>query len=100
MDGKLNYQERETVIWTEKLKAMGSTTMSDDSGRGCEIDKGVIVTDVSNVKVREGMAETMSEPPIKVISSDIRTLRNGNSNGGRVVGVFRHTLDRRDSCRW
>ena len=65
------------MMWTEKLKAMGSRTLSGDSGGDCEVNKRVVVTDVSNVKVREGMAETMSEPPIKVISSDIRTLRDG-----------------------
>ena len=89
------YQERETVRWTEKLKTMGSRALGDNSRGDCEVDKRVVVTDVSNVKVIEGMAETTSETPIKVISSDIRTLRNGNNNGGRMIRVFRHTLGRR-----
>ena len=58
------------------------------------------MTDMLNVKVREGMTKAMSEPPIKIISSDIRTLGNGGSNRGRMIGVFRHALDRRDSCQW
>ena len=85
-------QERETVRWTEKLKKMGSRALGDNSRGDCEVDKRVVVTDVSNIKVIEGMAETTSETPIKVISSDIRTLRNRNNNGGRMIRVFRHTL--------
>ena len=88
------------MMWTEKLKTVGARTLSDNGGGDCEVDKRVVVMDMSNVKVREGMTETTSEPPIKIISSDIRTLRNGNSNGGRMVRVFRHTLGRRDSCQW
>ena len=65
-----------------------------------EVNKRVVVTDVSNVNARECMTEATSETPIKVISSDIRTLRDRNSNGGRMVRVFRHTLGRRDSCQW
>ena len=99
-DGELYYQERETMRWTEKLKTMGSRALGDNSRGDCEVDERVVVTDVSNVKVIEGMAETTSETPIKVISSDIRTLRNGNSNRRGMVGVFRHTLGRRDSCQW
>ena len=94
------YQERVTVMWTEKLKVMGSRTLCDGGRGNCEVNKRVIVMDVSNVEVREGMAKTTSEPPIKVISSNIRTLRNGNSNGRGVVRVVRHTLGRRESCRW
>ena len=94
------YQERETVMWTDKFKTVGSRTLSDDSRGDGEVDERVVVTDVSNVKVMEGMTEAMSETPIKVISSDIRTLRNGNSNRRGMVGVFRHPLGRRDSCRW
>ena len=62
------------------------------------------MTDVSNVKVREGMTKTTSELPIKVISSGIRTLRDRNGNGRGMIGVFRHTLGRRipangDECQ-
>ena len=96
----MNYQERETVMWTEKLKTMGSRTLGDNGRGDCEVNERVIVTDVSNVEVREGMTKATSEPPIKIISSDIRTLRDGNSNRGRMVRVVRHTLGRRDSCRW
>ena len=85
---------------TEKLEAMGSQTLGDNCGRSGKVDERVIVVDVSNVNVGKGMTEAMSETPIKVISSDVRTLRNGNSDGRGMVGVFRHTLGRSDSCRW
>ena len=85
---------------TEKFKAVGCGTLSDtDGGRG-EVDERVIVTDVSNVKVGERMAKAPSNTPVIVISSDIKTLRNGNGNRGRMVRFVRHTLGRRDSCRW
>ena len=31
-DGKLNYQERVTVIWTEKVKSMGPGTLDSVEG--------------------------------------------------------------------
>ena len=31
-DGELNYQERVTVIWTEKVKSMGSCTLDGIEG--------------------------------------------------------------------
>ena len=88
------------MIWTDKLKLMGPRTLSNEGRDGGVVDERVIVTDVSNIKVEEGMAKTPSETPIIVISSDIRTLRDGNSNGGRMIQVVRHTLGRRDSCQW
>jgi hypothetical protein len=48
-----------------------------------------------NVTFTEGMAETPSETPVKVISSNIRTLRNRNSDGRGMIGAVRHTLGRR-----
>ena len=95
-DSKLNYQERVT----EKVKSMGPCTLDGVEGRrGCAEDR-VILVDMLNVGVFERMDKAASNPPIKVISSDIRTLGNGDSNRGRVVGVVRHTLGRKDSCRW
>jgi hypothetical protein len=55
----------------------------------------MIVADMFNVTFTEGMAKTPSETPVKVVSSDIRTLRNRNSDGRRMVGAVRHTLGRR-----
>ena len=79
---------------------MGPCTLNGVEGRrGCAEDR-VILVDMTNVGVFERVDKAASNPPIKVISSDIRTLGNGNSNRGGVIGVFRHTLGRRDSCRW
>ena len=84
----------------EKLKVVDPTGKSDgERGRG-EVNERVIVTDVSNVKVGERMAKAPSNTPVIVISSDIKTLRNGNGNRGRMVRFVRHTLGRRDSCQW
>ena len=69
------------MIWTDKLKLMGPHTLSNEGRDGGVVDERVIVTDVSNIKVGEGMAKTPSETPIIVISSDIRTLRDGNCQG-------------------
>ena len=82
---------------TDKFKSVGSHTLSDKRGDGRVVEERVIVTDVSNAKVGKGMAKAPSETPIKVISSEIRTLRDGDNNGGRMVRVVRHTLGRRDS---
>ena len=98
--GKLYYQERVTVIWIEKLKTMGSGALYGvERGRG-SAEERVILVDVSYAGMVKGVNQTASNPPIKVISSDVRTLRDGNRNRGRVVRVFRHTLGRRDSCQW
>ena len=43
MDCELDYQDRETVMWTEKFKAVGSRALGD-KGRGSgEVDERVIV---------------------------------------------------------
>ena len=77
---------------------MGSCALDRiERGRGCAEDRMILV-DMSNVSMFERVDKTASNPPIKVISSDIRTLGNGDGNWGRVVGVVRHTLGRRDSC--
>ena len=60
----------------------------------------MIFADMANVGVFKRVNKATSDPPIKVVSSDIRTLGNWNSNRGRVVRVVRHTLGRRDSCQW
>ena len=99
-DGKLNYQERVAVIWIEKVKSMGSGALDGvERGRGRAQDR-VILADMSNVGMFKRVNKTASNPPVVVISSNVRTLGNGNRNRGRMVRVVRHTLGRRDSCRW
>ena len=99
-DSKLNYQERVAMIWIETVKSMGSHTLDSVEGRrGCAEDR-VILVDMSNVGMFKGVYKTASNLPIIVISSDIRTLGNGDSNWRRIAGVIRHTLGRRDSCQW
>ena len=99
-DGKLNYQERVAVIWIEKVKSMGSSALDGvERGRGCAQDR-VILADMPNVGVFKRVNKAASNPPVIVISSNVRTLGNRDCNGGRMVRVFRHTLGRRDSCRW
>ena len=99
-DSELHYQERVAVIWIEKVKMMGSCTLdSVGGGRGSAEDR-VILTDMSNVGMFERVHKAVSNSPIKVVVADVRTLGNRDSNRGRMVGVVRHTLGRRDSCRW
>ena len=99
-DRKLNYQERVAVIWIEKVKVMGPCTLSGvERGRGCAEDR-VILADMSNVGMFKRVNKAASNPPIKVVVSDVRALGNRDRNGGRMVGLVRHTLGRRDSCRW
>ena len=99
-DRKLYYQERVAVIWIEKVKAMGSCTLDGvERGRGCAEDR-VILADMLNVGMFKRMDKTASNPPIKVVVPDVRALGNRDRNRGRMVGVIRHTLGRRDSCRW
>ena len=64
----------------------------------------MILADMANIGVFKRMDKTASNPPVRVISSDIRTLRDGDSNRGRMVGVVRHTLGRKipadgDECQ-
>ena len=99
-DGKLYYQERVAVIWIEKVKSMGPGTLDGVEGRGgCAQDR-VILADMSNVGTFKRVNKTASNPPVIVVSSDIRTLGNRNCNRGGMVRVVRRTLGRRDSCRW
>ena len=99
-DDKLNYQERVAVIWIEKVKSMGPCTLDGVEGRrGCAQDR-VILADMSNVGMFKRVHKAASNPPVIVISPDIRTLGNRDGNGGRMVRVVRHTLGRRDSCQW
>ena len=98
--GELYYQERVTVIWIEKVKSMGPCTLSGvERGRGCAEDR-VILMDMSNVGMFKRVHKAVSNPPIKVVVSDVRALGNRDRNRGRMVGVVRYTLGRRDSCRW
>ena len=99
-DGKLYYQERVAVIWIEKVKSMGPCTLDGVEGRRGGAQDRVILADMSNVGMFKRVDKAASNPPVKVISSDIRTLGNRDGNGGRMVRVVRHTLGRRDSCRW
>ena len=97
-DGKLNYQERVAMIWIEKVKAMGSCALNGvERGRGCAEDR-VILTEMSNIGMFKRVNKAVSNPPVKVISPDVRTLGNGDSNRQGMIGVFRHTLGRKDSC--
>ena len=99
-DGELYYQERVAVIWIEKVKSMGPGTLDGvERGRGGAQDR-VILADMLNVGMFERVDKAASNPPVIVVSSDVRTLRNRDCNRGRVVRVVRHTLGRRDSCRW
>ena len=99
-DGKLDYQERVAVIWIEKVKSVGPCTLDGvERGRGCAQDR-VILADMSNIGMFKRVNKTASNPPVIIVSSDVRTLGNRDRNRGRMVGVVRHTLGRRDSCRW
>ena len=99
-NSELNYQERVAVIWIEKVKSMGPCTLDGvERGRGCAQDR-VILADMLNVGMFKRVNKTTSNSPVKVISSDVRTLGNRNRNRGRMVGVVGHTLGRKDSCRW
>ena len=99
-DGELNYQERVAVIWIEKVKSMGPGTLdSVERGRGCAQDR-VILADMSNVGMFKRVNKAASNPPVIVVSSDVRTLGNRDRNRGRMVRVVRHTLGRRDPCQW
>ena len=98
-DGELNYQERVAVIWIEKVKSMGACTLNGvERGRGCAQDR-VILADMSNVGMFKRVNKTASNPPVKVVSSNVGTLGNRDRNRGRMVRVVRHTLGRRDSCQ-
>ena len=98
-DGELDYQERVAVIWIEKVKLMGPCTLDGvERRRGCAQDR-VILADMPNIGMFKRVNKTASNPPIVVVSSDVRTLGNRDRNRGRAVRVVRHTLGRRDSCR-
>ena len=61
---------------------MGPCTLDGVEGRrGCAEDR-VILMDVMNVGVFKRVDKAASNPPIKVISSDIRTLGNRDGNRG------------------
>ena len=99
-NGELNYQERVAVIWIEKVKSMGPCTLDGvEGGRSCAQDR-VILADMSNVGMFNRVHKAASNPPVMIINPDIRTLGNRDGNGGRMIRVVRHTLGRRDSCRW
>ena len=94
------YQERVAVIWIEKVKSMGAGALhSVERGRGCAQDR-VILADMSNVGMFKRVHKAASNPPVMIVSPDIRTLGNRDSDRGRMIGLVRHTLGRIDSCRW
>ena len=45
----------------------------------------MILADMSNIGMVKRVNKTASNSPVKVVSSDIRTLRNRDSNWGRMV---------------
>ena len=97
-NGELNYQERVAVIWIEKVKSMGPCALDGvEGGRGCAQDR-MILAYMSNVGMFKRVHKAASNPPVKVVSPNIRTLGNRDGNRGRMVRVVRHTLGRRDSC--
>ena len=73
-DGKLNYQERVAMIWIEKVKAMGSCALNGVERGGGSAEDRVIVADMSNIGMFKRVNKTASNPPVIVVSSDIRTL--------------------------
>ena len=88
------YQERVAVIWIEKVKTVGSSALDGvERGRGSAEDR-VILADMSNVGMFKRVYKAASNPPIKVVVSDVRALGNRDCNRGRMVRVLR------DSCRW
>ena len=54
-----------------------------------------MTADMLNVGMFERMHKAVSNPPIKVVVLDVRTLGNRDRNRGRMVRVIRHTLGRR-----
>ena len=56
--------------------------------------------DMANIGMFKRMDKATRNAPVIVIVSDVETLRNRDCNRGRMIGVIRHTLGRRDSCRW
>ena len=81
-DIKLNYQVRVAVIWIEKVKSMGPHTLDGVEGRRCCAEDRVILADMSNIGMFKRVNKAASNPPIKVVSSDIRTLGNRDHNRG------------------
>ena len=58
----------------------------------------MIFTDMVNMGILKGINQATSKTPVKVVSSDIKTLRDVNRDRGLMIRVVRHTLGRRDSC--
>ena len=66
------------MLWVEKFKTVGSGTLNGVKWvRGCA-KKRVVLFDMTNVKVMEGVNQRASKSPVIVISSNIKTLRDGN----------------------
>ena len=88
----MNYQERIAVIWIEKVKLMGPCTLSGvERGRGCAEDR-VIFADMSNVGMFIRVDKAASNPPIKVVVLNVRTLGNRDRNWGSVRATLPTTL--------
>ena len=87
-DGKLDYQERVTVNWMEEFKTVRSCTLNNEKGfRGCA-KEWVILMDMANVGVFKWMNQRANKPPVVVISSDIRTLRDRNGETVRDILTY------------
>ena len=52
------------MMWTEKLKTMGSWALSNESEGVGKVDERVIVMDVSNINLGKGMTKTPSKTPV------------------------------------
>ena len=84
----------------EKFETMGTGTLNSIKGfRSCAKNR-MICFDMVNVGVVKGMDQRTSKSPIKIISSDVRTLRDGNGNRRGMIRLVRHTLGRRYFCQW
>ena len=66
------------MIWIEKVKSVGPCTLNGVEGRSGSAEERVILADMSNIGMFERVDQAASNLPIKVISSDIRTLGNGD----------------------
>ena len=60
----------------------------------------MILADMANIGMFKRVNKAARNAPVIVVVSNIETLGNRDCNRGRMVGVIRHTLGRRYSCRW
>ena len=60
----------------------------------------MILADMVNIGMFKRVNKAARDTPVIVIISDVETLGNRDCNRGRMIRVVRHTLGRRNSCRW